>query len=296
MLFSLVLATVDRTSQLERFLYHLNQQSCRDFELIIVDQNTEDILLPILKPYIDSFPLIHLRSAQRGVSRARNLGLQYAQGEIIGFPDDDCWYCSDCLKNASNFFAQHLEWDGLSGCTINSEGIHSLNRYDARAGEINRFNIWRRTTASCLFLRNYVIQSLAGYSEELGGGSGTPFGCGEDIDYPLQAINKGFKVYYNPEFKVYHPDPFSDYREKAFLRGWLYGAGMGRVLRKHQYPLWFWLYYLIRALGGLIIGIMSGNRVKAKYYYLSFKGRVYGWKYDKGTSAGEIYDENSSGQ
>lgn len=289
MRFSLVLATVDRTCELERFLYHLNQQSCRDFELIIVDQNAEGILQPILEPYTNAFSLIYLRSSLRGVSRARNLGLKYARGEIIGFPDDDCWYCSDCLENVSKFFAQHLEWDGLSGCTINSAGIHSLSRYDARAGEINRFNIWRRTTASSLFLRNYAVESLAGYNEELGGGSGTPFGCAEDIDYPLQAMNKGFKVYYNPELKVYHPDPCSSIDEKAFSRAYFYGAGMGRVLRKHQYPSWLLLYYLLRALGGLIIGVVSGNRAKAKYYFLSFKGRVYGWKYtDKYTSRGDL--------
>ncbi|MEN6324803.1 MAG: glycosyltransferase [Syntrophomonas sp.] len=289
MRFSLVLATVDRTYELGRFLYHLDQQSCRDFELIIVDQNTEDILLPVLEPYSDSFPLIHLRSLQRGVSRARNLGIKYARGEIIGFPDDDCWYHPDCLDNISKFFARHRKWDGLSGCTINSAGIHSLSRYDARAGEINSFNIWCRTTASSLFLRKYVVESVAGFNEELGGGSGTPFGSSEDIDYPLQAIKKGFKIFYNPEFKVYHPDPYSCLEEKAFKRVYFYGIGMGRVLRKHQYPFWFLLYYLARALGGLTIGIVSGNSAKIKYHFLSFKGRVYGWKYpDKCTSAGEI--------
>ncbi|MDD3023545.1 MAG: hypothetical protein PHE26_06560, partial [Syntrophomonadaceae bacterium] len=116
------------------------------------------------------------------------------------------------------------------------------------------------------------------YDEELGLGAGTPFGSSEDIDYPLQAIKKGFRVYYNPELTVYHPDPFSSYGEKAFQRGWLYSAGMGRVLRKHHYPFWFLLYQLIRSLGGLVRGLLKGNGGEVQYYALTFKGRIYGWR------------------
>lgn len=278
MLFSLVLATVDRTCELERFLYHLNRQSCRDFELIVVDQNTEDILLPILKPYIDAFPIIHLRSSQRGVSRARNLGLKYAQGEIIGFPDDDCWYKPGFLTKVKAFFNCQKQWDGVSGCTVNAQGLGSLVRWKSASCEIKRFNIWNRTVTSGLFLRKHVVEALDGYDEELGVGAGTPFGAGEDIDYPLKAIKKGYRILYDPSFVIYHPDPFCCFGEKAFKRAWLYGAGMGRVLRKHHYPIWFLLYQLIRALGGLIIGVISWNGAKAKYYYLTLKGRLYGWR------------------
>ena len=97
MKFSLVLATVDRSDELERFMFHLNQQICRDFELIVVDQNQDNRVELILAPYFDKFPILHIKSNELGASKGRNMGFKYVSGEIIGFPDDDCWYASDLL-------------------------------------------------------------------------------------------------------------------------------------------------------------------------------------------------------
>src|ERR1700687_2188783 len=83
--FSLVLATVGRTSELERFLMHLNRQSYRKLELILVDQNPDDRLIPLVTTYRECFPVIHCRSAI-GLSRARNVGLAHAAGDILAFP------------------------------------------------------------------------------------------------------------------------------------------------------------------------------------------------------------------
>ena len=46
--FALILATVGRTVELNRLFDTLAAQSYRDFEVIVVDQNRDDRLLPIL--------------------------------------------------------------------------------------------------------------------------------------------------------------------------------------------------------------------------------------------------------
>ena len=64
----------------------------RDFELIVVDQNTDDRLAPLLKDWATkvaeqnprtggSVTVKYLRSHKLGVSRARNLGILHSCGE-----------------------------------------------------------------------------------------------------------------------------------------------------------------------------------------------------------------------
>src|SRR5271168_3016732 len=96
--FSLIVATIGRTEEFGFLLQSLAEQTFRDFELIVVDQNSDDRLIPFLEHWngtvagLANTPgslsaIIHLRCAP-GVSRARNLGLQYCTGEILAFPDD----------------------------------------------------------------------------------------------------------------------------------------------------------------------------------------------------------------
>src|SRR5258707_9390843 len=114
MKFSLILSTVGRTQELARFLEHLDRQSYRFFELIIVDQNPDEILEPLIRQYKERFPLQHRRSG-RGLSRARNAGLQDFSGDIVTFPDDDCWYLPDTLEQIAHVFDENSNYDGFTG-------------------------------------------------------------------------------------------------------------------------------------------------------------------------------------
>ena len=88
---SLILATKGRVEEMKRFMRSLAQEGNGSFELIVVDQNEDDRVGAILRELNLRFPIIHLRS-EVGLSRARNVGATAATGDIIAFPDDDCWY------------------------------------------------------------------------------------------------------------------------------------------------------------------------------------------------------------
>jgi glycosyltransferase involved in cell wall biosynthesis len=121
----LILPTIGRTLELDRFLKSLARQSFRRFRLIIVDQNSDDRLLPILSRYVDEVPLIRLTS-RPGASRARNVGLRRAEGAFVGFPDDDCWYPADLLETVVDLLNGRLDLDGVGGRTIDSTGRSSF--------------------------------------------------------------------------------------------------------------------------------------------------------------------------
>ena len=69
--FSLILGTVGRVNDLEIILSSLQAQTYQNFELIVVDQNPDDRLVPILARYKDKFPIFHLRS-EMGLSKAKS--------------------------------------------------------------------------------------------------------------------------------------------------------------------------------------------------------------------------------
>lgn len=274
--FSLIVATINRTKEIKRFLQSLASQSYKNFELIVVDQNSDDRLVPILEPYKTHFPILHIRSAP-GLSRARNIGLRYVKGDIVAFPDDDCWYPPDLLEKVANFFQKHPDIDGLAGRSIDENGKPSVGRWDEKEGLIDMFNVWRRAISFSIFLKTKVINEVGDFDETLGVGAGTPWGAGEETDYIVRTLKLGFKIYYYPSINIYHPQKTPVYDVRAISRAYSYGMGFGRVLRKHKYPLWFLGYYLIRPLSGIILSLLTGNFSKAKYYGTVLNGRFLGY-------------------
>ena len=95
---SLVMPTINVTTELELFLKSLRTQTYKDFELIVVDQNEGNEAFEIVKDYEEEFKIKYAKSDEKGLSLNRNRGLVLMEGEIVGFPDDDCEYQPDTLK------------------------------------------------------------------------------------------------------------------------------------------------------------------------------------------------------
>jgi Glycosyltransferases, probably involved in cell wall biogenesis len=97
MKFSLIMATYGRSNEIENFLISLKNQTYKNFELIVIDQNDDDKAYKIIKKFQNDINIIYLKVSFKGLSKARNYGLNYASGQIIAFPDDDCEYPNDFI-------------------------------------------------------------------------------------------------------------------------------------------------------------------------------------------------------
>ena len=104
MKFSLITATLGRVAEIENLLISLSKQTYKDFELILVDQNSHRFIEEIVRRYESIISIIYIRSNRRGLSYNRNIGLDVATGEIVGFPDDDCTYSKNVLEDVKNSF------------------------------------------------------------------------------------------------------------------------------------------------------------------------------------------------
>ncbi len=274
--FSLILATLGRTDDLARFLLHLDQQSYRNFELIIVDQNHNGMLEPLIQRYKEKFPLSHLRS-ERGLSLARNVGLQHVSGDIVAFPDDDCWYAPDLLEQVANSFRRNPDWDGLTGKAVDDSCPGSFGRFPNENGWLDKKNVWRQGISITIFLRARVVRATGQFDESLGAGSQNGKLSGEETDYLIRALESGFRIYYCADMHVSHLYPASTYDRDLAKRAFCYSVGFGYVLRKHNYPIQFVVYSWVRALGGALVSLMTLNFAKSRYHFATLKGRVLGW-------------------
>ncbi len=274
---SLVVATVERVMELDRLLASLADQTYREFDVVVVDQNPDDRLAAVLERYSGAFSITYHRAESRGVSRARNLGEIVAKGDIISFPDDDCWYAPDLLWQVVSFFSDSGQYDGLTGRVVDETGTPSVGCWDKQAGEISRFNEWRRSAESVIFLRRRAFISAGGFDKHLGPGAGTPWGACEGDDLILRALNTGSRIYYDPTLQVFHPATRQLSDPASLQKAYAYSRGMGRVMRLHNYPFWFVSYYCLRSLGGAVAALLKGDRSGAKYYLITLKGRISGW-------------------
>ena len=101
MLISLIVATMGPAEHLDRLLRSLEDQA-GEFEVIIVEQNSPPVLCDVAERY-PRLALKHML-AEPGLSNARNVGLAQAKGEILCFPDDDCWYSPSLLEKVERCF------------------------------------------------------------------------------------------------------------------------------------------------------------------------------------------------
>ncbi|RLB02021.1 MAG: glycosyltransferase family 2 protein [Deltaproteobacteria bacterium] len=88
---SIIIPTYNRRDFLREAIRSVLEQSFRDFELIVVDDGSDDGTREMIQR---EFPglLTYLYQENQGVSRARNRGLELAQGEFVAFLDsDDLW-------------------------------------------------------------------------------------------------------------------------------------------------------------------------------------------------------------
>ncbi len=273
---SLVVATVNRTGQLVRLLDSLVGQSRRGFEVIVVDQNPEGVLQPILAPYQGKLALTHV-ACPRGVSRARNLGIRLARGDLICFPDDDCWYPPRALADIVAFFETHPAVDMVLGRTVDAQGRELVSRFLARSEPVSRRNAWLAGNTNALFVRRGAVAAIGGFDEKLGPGSGTPFNSGEDTDFVLTALERQVRIYFEHALLIHHDQVDSAIDEKFLTRVAGYSIGYGRVLRKHGYGASYLLYRIARMLPRMLIAAVARNDAQVKFRRVWISGAVRGY-------------------
>lgn len=104
---SVVICTRNRCRLLQKTLESICQQTLSKeiFEVVVVDNNSEDDTAEILKQF-ESLPLRYCCEKEIGISFARNRGIQEAKGKYLAFLDDDAEADADWLEAIYQTFLQ----------------------------------------------------------------------------------------------------------------------------------------------------------------------------------------------
>ena len=270
--FDLVVATVDRVEPLDRLFDSLDRQSHGHFRVLLVDQNQDARLEPVIGRH-RSLEIVHLGSP-RGLSRARNEALGLLDADVVAFPDDDCVYADDLLERIALRFARDPGLGGLVGRAVDTEGRSDPN-WDEALGRLTRDNVWHRGISFTIFLRRGVVERVRDFDEKLGVGSPDAWASGEEIDYLIRAIGLGDRLEYDPAVTVVHPET---QRSPEALRALRYrdGTSVGYILRKHRYPARAVARMLVRPLGGAALSLARADLARARTHLSTFRGRLAG--------------------
>ena len=127
---SIVIPVRDRIDPLKRCLKSIaRSRQFYDFEVIVVDDGSREYLRPEKINRSLSFPLKIINQHPQGITAARNLGLQHAQGHTILFVDSDCTLHHDCLKNLMHS-VESCPQDLAFQCRLQGNFSNSLGRMD----------------------------------------------------------------------------------------------------------------------------------------------------------------------
>ena len=273
---SLILASVGRSQEPQRLIKLFAAQSSRAFELLVIDQNADDRLLPaVASAFAAGLTVSHLRVSPPNLSAARNLGIRMAVGEFLSFPDDDCWYDAVTVADVLRAFEQQPQYSGLVAQWVEQSAGDVT---PAMAGPLVEQD-WRRfrggnASTISLFLRTDLVRDLGGFDERLG--AGRWFGGGEETDFVLRALAAHAALGRCPQARVHHgfwPDPgmrpgsnFQALRSRA--------RGTGALYRKHRLA---WTVVLRGLLAPPTKALLARRSLKALWLSLAVStGRLEG--------------------
>lgn len=178
-------------------------QSFKDFELIIVDNGSEDSSPEIIQAYAEKDPrILALTCKDRGVSKARNKALEIAQGKYIALLDaDDIWYPGKLareipvLEKKPEYIGSYSSVDYINESGVLEDKSHL--KHFGYSGEIYLHLLLRNEIPNpSPILRKDSVLIFKGFREDLS--------YGEDWDLLL-------KLAYKAPF-YYHSEPGGAYR------------------------------------------------------------------------------------
>jgi GT2 family glycosyltransferase len=273
---SVVICTFDRAESLKRVVDSVLLLDYPSFELVVVDNAPArgDATRLLIEGYDDE-RLRYVPEPVAGLSRARNRGVSEARGELIVFTDDDVVADAGWLRALAAAFTREPHVGLVTGLVPTAElrnefqqqfdqSVHWSSNLERKVFDLgaNRpvsptfpFRTGLFGTGASFATTRSALRSVGKFDEALG--AGTPTGGGEDLDFFLRVVTKGWQVVIEPTAIVWHfhrADRAALERQMA-----TYGSGATAYMFKHAFDP--------RNVGRLISSVAHWRRKKGDFQF-----------------------------
>ncbi len=230
---SIIIPTYNRFAKLDLSLRHLYEQgiSHEKYEVIVIDDGSMDATDKILKKWKNLWHELRVfHQKNSGQAKARNRGIEKAEGDIILLLQDDIYASSDFLKKHIDFHNTH---DNLNMACLGltdwwheievSDFMHWLTHggpqfayQDLKAGEIVSYKYFYTSNIS---LKSAILKENL-FDEDF-----SDYGW-EDIELGYRLMEKGLKLIYTPSALAWHDHEMNE----SDLKKRMISVGRGAVL------------------------------------------------------------------
>jgi glycosyltransferase involved in cell wall biosynthesis len=226
--FSVIVPTRNRAVSLAAALHAIKRQTCRSFEVIVVDDGSASECraryAEMLASLDERFQVVCDTpdgSPGRGPSAVRNRAISLAQGEFVTFcDDDDVWSADDHLEVASQALSAVPEADiyYANQEAYRENDLISSDRWPQLRGQMDRAarvciaDVYRLPRAGFMrpggvahlnisIVRRSLFEEIGGFWEQVR--------YEEDLDFYLRSIDRARAVLFRPTIVARHyaPDP-----------------------------------------------------------------------------------------
>ena len=199
------------------------------WELIIVDNNSSDNTKEVIDSFLNksSLNVKYVIEKHRGLSHARNTGIQEASGNIIAFTDDDCIVDRYWITSISKEFHSDESIAGIGGRVLLYNKMDrpvSIRVHEEREILSSTDRIVNLMIGCNMAFARPVFDEIGIFDTDFGAGS--RFASTEDLDFLYRVYKKGLKIIYSPDILVYHNHGRrNDEQIRLVMKGYAVGRG-----------------------------------------------------------------------
>jgi glycosyltransferase involved in cell wall biosynthesis len=187
---SIILCTYNRANYLNHCIDSVLNQSFQDWELLVVDDGSQDNTFEVVNSYIQNFAKIrYLKHQNQKLWYAKNVGIQASFGKYITFIDSDDAYKVNHLESRLEYMKSHSDIDLIEGGFETEQEVWVADYF--KPGQ--QINLRECVLGPTFFGKRHVFFQLKGFNR---------IAYGEDTDFWYRA-EEIFKTYKLTEPRTY---------------------------------------------------------------------------------------------